>query len=111
MRVQEDICQFPDIELKGNWGGVPVRFVPIPQVEDDEYAIAYFPGYGYDFEIDSYSMFFKPSSRPVNLGDSQFRNLEGQLSASIVSIREYTDSNKNPITRVGLCYGNDVFNA
>ena len=105
------LCAFPDVEVKGNRVGVSVRFVPVTQIEDDEFAIAYFPGHGYDFGIEFHSMRFQPISRPVNLGESQFYGLQGRLTASIVSVKEYIDSDNQPMTRVGLRYTNSVLNA
>lgn len=111
LQMQEVLCVFPDIELKEDWAAVPVLFVPVLQVKGSEFAIAFFPGHEYGFARGYYVMTFQPITRPVNLGESQFDNLEGHLTASIESVEESINPDGQLITRVGLRYTNAVLNA
>ena len=89
---------------------VSVMFIPVTQVKDNEFAIAFFPGHGNGFEK-GMPLSLKPIDRPVNLGEMQFSNLEGSVDTTVVSTAERTDENGQCFTQVGLCYTNEVLNA
>ena len=111
LRKEEILCEFPGIELRNDWDGrVPVRFVPILQARNNEFATAFFSGHECGF-VEGRVLTFQPMTRPVNLGESQFDNLQGRLTASIVSVKEGIDRDGRPITSVGLCYTGQVLNA
>ena len=101
-------CAFPSLSIDEHT--VPVKFIPVRRAISNESAVAYFSRRGLGFQ-EGMLLRLKPIKRPVNLGERQFSNLEGNLEAITVSVAEQTDEDGQCFTCVGLCYTNRVLNA